>query len=133
VSPSAGSSPTSAPPASSPTLSPTQAPPSFNPATYPQTWAGAWVDPDSGAGGSLDLTFTKGGPSAEGSLTIEGTACLTSGILDGAIDGGRVAFTVMQRGTTFEFVGTTDGRSMQGRFSADCDDLGGSWTAGRTN
>jgi hypothetical protein len=135
-----GLTPTSTPDRSaattaSPTPSPPPTPtttPTFESAAFPQTWSGTWAAPAAGAGGSLELVLTRGGATAEGTLTIDGTACLASGVVDGAVGGGQILFSISQRGVTFAFSGTTTGPVMEGRFSADCDDLAGTWSLART-
>src|SRR5687767_3964388 len=63
-----------APPAATPSPTPTPAPPISE---FPQSWTGTWGDPVTGGSGSLELTLTGKDADFGGSITMDGTACLS--------------------------------------------------------
>jgi len=95
------------------------------------SWAGTWLDPVTGGSGSLELTLTGKDAEFGGSITMDGTACLSGGILDGAYDGRDIGFVVTQRGVQMRFAGTTQNSTITGTFATDCDGMDGTWTADR--
>ena len=64
---------------------------------------------------------------------MDGTACLSNGIIDGAYDGRAIEFTVTQRAVEVRFAGEADAATMTGTFTTDCDAMDGSWTATRSS
>jgi hypothetical protein len=136
ITPSAGPSIASATPTPSstplamPTASPTPAPAIDE---FPQSWAGTWADPVTGGSGSLELTLTGKGADFGGSITMDGTACLSGGILTGAYDGRDIEFEVGQRDVEIRFVGRASAAAITGTFASDCDGMDGTWTVTRSS
>jgi hypothetical protein len=125
----APASPTTAPTATPvPTRAPTAPPPVD---AFPQTWAGTWTDPVTGGAGSLELVLTGEGDAFGGSITMDGTACLANGILDGRYDGREIAFTVSQRDVDLAFVGQAADGGLRGTFTSTCEGMDGSWEVHR--
>lgn len=122
-------SPTPPPPAT-PTPTPTPPPPISE---FPQSWTGTWQDPVTGGSGSLELTLTGKDATFGGSITMDGTACLSGGILDGAYDGRDIGFVVTQRGVEMRFAGTAQNATISGTFATDCDAMDGTWTVTRSS
>lgn len=121
----------SPPPAPTPTPRRTPAPAISE---FPQAWAGTWQDPVTGGSGSLELTLTGKGADFGGSITMDGTACLSGGILTGAYDGRAIEFTIGQRDVEIRFVGAAgSASSMSGTFTTDCDAMDGTWTVTRSS
>lgn len=117
-------------PAATPGLTPTPPPPISE---FPQSWAGTWQDPVTGGSGSLELTLTGKDAEFGGSITMDGTACLSGGILDGAYDGRDIGFGVGQRGVEMRFAGTAQGATITGTFATNCDAMDGTWTVERSS
>ena len=86
-----------------------------------------------GGSGSLELTLTGKDAEFGGSITMDGTACLSGGILDGAYDGRDIGFVVTQRGVQMRFAGTAQAATISGTFATDCDGMDGTWTVARTS
>ena len=119
-----------APPAATPTPTPTPPPPISE---FPQSWTGSWQDPVTGGSGSIGLTLTGKDAGFGGSITMDGTACLSGGILDGAYDGRDIGFVVTQRGVEMRFAGTAQNATISGTFATDCDGMDGTWTVTRSS
>jgi len=120
----------SPPPVATPTPSPTPAPAIDE---FPQSWTGTWADPVTGGSGSLELTLTGKGADFGGSITMDGTACLSGGILTGAYDGRDIEFEVGQRDVEMRFVGRASAAAIAGTFASDCDAMDGTWTVTRSS
>lgn len=139
ASPTATAAPTASPPPTAaatatpvPTLVPTADPTDPPPVSeFPQTWTGSWEDPATGGTGALELVLTGKGGEFGGTITMDGTACLVTGTLEGSYDGRDIAFTVSQRGTILEFAGTAGDDGIDGTIRSECDALDGTWTAQR--
>lgn len=86
-----------------------------------------------GGSGSIGLTLTGKGADFGGSITMDGTACLSGGILTGAYDGRDIEFTVGQRDVEIRFAGTADDATIVGTFATDCDGMDGTWTVMRSS
>ncbi len=86
-----------------------------------------------GGSGSIELTLTGKDAEFGGSITMDGTACLSGGILDGAYDGRDIGFVVTQRGVQMRFAGTAQNATISGTFATDCDAMDGTWTAVRSS
>jgi hypothetical protein len=87
-----------------------------------------------GGSGSLELTLTGKGADFGGSITMDGTACLSGGILTGAYDGRAIEFMVGQRDVEMQFVGAAQAASsMSGTFTTDCDAMDGTWSVTRSS
>lgn len=119
-----------APPAATPSPTPTPPPPISE---FPQSWAGTWQDPVTGGSGSLELTLTGKDAEFGGSITMDGTACLSGGILTGAYDGRDIGFMVGQRDVEIRFAGTAQDAMIAGTFATDCDGMDGTWTVVRSS
>ena len=117
-------------PAATPTASPTPAPAIDE---FPQSWTGTWADPVTGGSGSLELTLTGKGADFGGSITMDGTACLSGGILTGAYDGRDIEFEVGQRDVEIRFVGRASAAAITGTFTSECDAMDGTWTVSRSS
>jgi hypothetical protein len=117
-------------PAPTPSPTPTPPPPISE---FPQSWTGTWQDPVTGGSGSLELTLSGKDAEFGGSITMDGTACLSGGILDGAYDGRDIGFVVTQRGVQMRFAGTAQNATISGTFATDCDAMDGTWTVARTS
>jgi hypothetical protein len=116
-----------------PTLAPTAKPTAPPPVeAFPQTWTGSWQDPVTGGSGSLSLVLTGRGSDFGGTISIDGTACLADGVLDGTYDDGDIAFTVGQRDVTFTFRGEANDAEIRGTFQSACDAMDGTWVVQRT-
>jgi hypothetical protein len=127
----AQATPTPSPiPVATPTAPPTPAPAIDE---FPQSWAGTWADPVTGGSGSLELTLTGKGADFGGSITMDGTACLSGGILTGAYDGRDIEFEVGQRDVRMRFVGRASAAAITGTFGSDCDAMDGTWTVTRSS
>jgi hypothetical protein len=61
---------------------------------------------------------------------MDGTACFTSGGMQGTIDGDTVAFEVVGRDQV-AFEGTIAGDRVSGTFTMSCDGSQGTWEASR--
>ncbi len=118
------------PPAATPSPTPTPPPPISD---FPQSWTGTWQDPVTGGSGSLELTLTGKDAEFGGSITMDGTACLSSGILNGAYDGRDIGFVVGQRAVELRFAGTAQAGTISGTFATDCDGMDGTWTVVRSS
>jgi hypothetical protein len=130
ASPTTEPSPTPAPtPTRAPTPEPTAAPPVE---AFPQTWAGTWTDPVTGGAGSLELVLDGEGSAFGGSITMDGTACLVGGLLDGRYDGDEIVFTVTQRGVDLSFVGEASDAGLRGTFTSTCEGMDGTWEVQRS-
>ena len=128
----ASASPTLIPTATAtraPTPEPTAAPPVDE---FPQTWTGSWQDPVSGGTGSLTLVLTGRGSSFGGTITMDGTACLGDGILNGTYDDDAIAFSVGQRDVEIAFEGEATDAEIRGTFRSDCDAMDGTWQVQRS-
>jgi len=119
----------SATPTRAPTPEPTAAPPVE---AFPQTWTGSWQDPVSGGTGSLTLVLAGRGSSFGGTITMDGTACLGDGILNGTYDDGDITFTVGQRDVEIAFEGEATDAEIRGTFRSDCDTMDGTWQVQRS-
>lgn len=119
-----------APPAATPSPTPTPPPPITE---FPQSWTGTWQDPVTGGSGSLELTLTGKDAEFGGSITMDGTACLSGGILTGAYDGRDIGFMVGQRDVEIRFAGTAQAGTITGTFATDCDAMDGTWTVVRSS
>jgi hypothetical protein len=86
-----------------------------------------------GGSGSLELTLTGRGADFGGSITMDGTACLSGGILTGAYDGRDIEFEVGQRDVEIRFVGRASAAAITGTFASDCDGMDGTWTVTRSS
>lgn len=129
----AGGSPTAppaTPPPATPSPTPTPPPPISD---FPQSWAGTWQDPVTGGSGSLELTLTGKDAEFGGSITMDGTACLSGGILTGAYDGRDIGFEVGQRDVEIRFAGTAHDGTITGTFATECDGMDGTWTVARSS
>jgi hypothetical protein len=124
-SPTMTSTPT---PTQAPTAEPTAAPPVDE---FPQTWTGSWEDPVTGGTGSLSLALTGRGSDFGGTITMDGTACLGDGILNGTYDGDAIEFTVGQRDVEIRFEGEASDAEIRGTFRSDCDGMDGTWQVQR--
>ncbi len=135
-------------PSIAPSLPPTAAPPTPTPppspppaadaraharrppiSEFPQSWTGTWQDPVTGGSGSLELTLNGKGSDFGGSITMDGTACLSTGILDGATTGAPSSSAVTQRAVEVRFRGRGRRRDHDGhlrdRLRRDGRDLDG--------
>jgi len=142
---SASTSPggTGAPPSTGPSAAPTLPMPTATPgptptppppiSEFPQSWTGTWQDPVTGGSGSLELTLTGKDAEFGGSITMDGTACLSGGILNGAYDGRDIGFMVGQRDVEIRFAGTAQAGMITGTFATDCDGMDGTWTVARSS
>jgi hypothetical protein len=93
------------------------------------TWSGTWTSTTgNGGGGAIAVDWTQVGADLEGSITLDGTACLGSGVVRGTVDELHIAFTVGQRDVTIEYEGTIAGGTMSGTFLTRCDIDSGTWT-----
>ena len=129
-----GAGPTIALPTPTPSPSPTAAStasptPAPGIEEFPQTWSGTWADPVTGGSGSIELTLTGKGADFGGSITMDGTACLSGGILTGSYDGRDIEFEVGQRDVEMRFVGRAIAAAIAGTFASDCDGMDGTWTS----
>ena len=82
---------------------------------FPQSWTGTWQDPVTGGSGSLELTLTGKDAEFGGSITMDGTACLSRRDPGGAYDGRDIGFVVTQRGVQMRFAGGATDRRSPGR------------------
>ena len=64
---------------------------------------------------------------------MDGTACLSNGILSGTYDGPDIEFSVGQRDVDMRFIGTGDDATMAGTFATDCDAMDGTWRVSRSD
>ncbi len=125
---------TTASPAETPAASPSETPGTDGTTSKRDltgSWAGTWVNvtPD-GAAGTLELTWVQKGTALEGTITIEGTACLNAGTTTGSLSGRDVVFGVAQREVRVDFTGTVSGDTMSGTYSSiNCDGAAGNWQA----
>ncbi len=82
--------------------------------------------------GGIGVTWTQRGHALDGTITMDGTACLSSGVVRGTVSGLRVDFSVVQREVIIDFVGRISSATMSGTFSTGCDIGKGKWTMRKT-
>ncbi len=78
---------------------------------------------------TFEVTWNQQGSALEGTITIEGTACLTAGVVRGTLSGNDIDFGVVQREVEVNYTGTVFGDTMSGTYSTTCDNARGEWEA----
>jgi len=91
-------------------------------------WSGTWTDSSSGTASGLSLFLHQQGSQVTGDINIEGTACLSSGVVNGIVSGTDVTLRVSQRELELVFEGTLNGNKMSGTYTNSCDGLSGPWS-----
>jgi hypothetical protein len=96
------------------------------------TWSGDWerTAPIPG-NGTMDLELTNDGGDLSGTITVTGSACMTSHDVTGTLDGDDVTFAVSDGGITASYEGSVDGTDLSGTMTVTCPDVGtgtGTWT-----
>lgn len=96
--------------------------------TMSGTWSGQWTDPGTGVSSSLVFSLDQSGSDLTGSLTIDGTSCLSGGVLVGEAHGTAVRFDVKDREVEITYDGTLHGTTMSGEYFSTCDAPRGTWS-----
>jgi hypothetical protein len=93
------------------------------------TWNGTWTDDQSGTQNSLTFTLRQQGSVLDGSIAIDGTACLSGGVVQGEAHGHFLRFTVVGREVRMTFNGSFSGTTMNGTYTTTCEAPTGTWNA----
>jgi hypothetical protein len=131
---SAPSGSSSTPPAPGPTTaSPT--PTQSVADTLTGTWTGTYESTSTtGANGTFTIQFTQTGSQLSGTIDIQGSPCITTGTISGALNGGQITFGAVKGTQTIAYAGSVSGSTMSGTYSApQCDNGKGTWTASKSN
>ena len=130
-----GTSPVIVPPTSTAAPSVTAVPsPSPTPAPTASGLAGQWngtwqnSQPDH-ASGTFTLKWTQTGSNLSGTITINGTPCLTGGTIAGTVNGGAISFGVVSGEVQVSYDGSVSGNKMQGTYATTCGNAKGAWAA----
>ena len=95
------------------------------------TWNGQWANstPDDSTG-TFTMEWIQQGSALAGTVTIEGTPCLTGGTMTGQLNGDQISFGVVQGEVTVNYSGVlkNDG-SMAGTYETTCGNAQGTWQA----
>jgi hypothetical protein len=95
-------------------------------------WSGSWERTEPVPGnGELNLDLSQDGGAISGSLSVTGSACMTTHDVTGTLDGDHVDFEVSDGGLTAAYDGTLDGTEMTGTMTVTCPGVGtgtGTWT-----
>ena len=89
---------------------------------------GEWADSSSGATNSVNFVLRQQGSAVNGTITMDGTPCLTSGVVEGIVSGHDVTLNVSQRELELTFEGMLNGATMSGTYTNTCDGLSGPWS-----
>jgi hypothetical protein len=81
--------------------------------------------------GTFTIEFQQDGDALSGTISIEGTPCLTGGSITGTLVGDEIEFGAVEGQVEVEYRGTVDGDRMAGTWSTDCGDADGDWEAAR--
>jgi hypothetical protein len=98
------------------------------------SWSGTWANttPDQ-ATGTFEIEWDQQGDALVGTITIDGTPCLSGGEITGRVNGPQIEFGVVSGEVEVSYTGVYDGQiSMSGTYSTSCGDAEGSWEATRT-
>jgi hypothetical protein len=97
------------------------------------TWSGTWTNtvPDQSTG-TFEIQWGQEGSVLSGTITIEGTPCLTDGSINGALNGNSIAFGVVQGDVQVAYTGSVSGNTMSGTYATDCGNAVGTWEATKT-
>jgi hypothetical protein len=99
------------------------------------TWSGPWADSTGNTTGTFELGWRQDGSKLTGTITINGTFCLTGGAVTGDLGGSRIEFELVglaQRNVELKYEGTATGLRMSGTYSTNCDNTTGTWKATKT-
>src|SRR5262245_9908339 len=96
------------------------------------TWSGGWerTAPIPG-NGELTLDLSDDGGALSGSVTVTGSACMTTHDVSGTPDGDTVPLAVSDGGITADYEATRDSTRLSGTMTATCPDVGtgtGTWS-----
>lgn len=96
------------------------------------TWHGTWANttPDHSTG-TFIVRWVQTGSTLTGTITIDGTPCLTGGTITGTIAGGTIRFGAVKGQVEVAFVGAVAGSTMGGTYSTGCGNAKGNWQAGK--
>jgi hypothetical protein len=113
------------------TAAATTAPP-VNGAGLTGTWNGTWTNttPDHSTG-TFRVSWVQAGSRLTGTITINGTPCLSGGTIDGTVAGGTISFGAVKGQVNVAFVGAVAGSTMGGTYSTGCGNAKGTWRAGK--
>jgi hypothetical protein len=95
-------------------------------------WVGTWANqtPDHSTG-ALSLTWTQTGSALAGTITIDGTPCLSGGSITGTVIGNAIQFGTVSGQVVVNYTGQISGATISGTYETDCGNARGSWTANK--
>lgn len=94
------------------------------------TWKGDWenTSPDSSRG-TFTIQWQQLGTGLTGTITVNGTPCLTGGSISGSVSGDHIDFGVVTGQAQVVYTGSVNGTKMSGTYSTSCGNAQGNWTA----
>lgn len=97
------------------------------------TWSGTWANstPDD-ATGTFEIAWTQDGTKLSGTITIDGTPCLSGGTITGKIRGNAINFGVVEGQVEVNYAGEVEGDTMSGTYATSCGNANGDWEATKT-
>ncbi len=97
-------------------------------------WSGTWTstNPDDGSTGTFEIQWAQAGSALSGTITVNGTPCLTTGAITGTLAGDAIEFGSIQGQFDVDFSGTVAGETMSGTYSTSCGPAEGDWEAAKT-
>jgi hypothetical protein len=101
--------------------------------TLTGTWHGTWQEtgPDI-TSGAFTVVWTQKGNAVNGTISVTGTQCITTGPVSGTVKGNTITFGVVQGLRTITYTGTYNSMTMSGTFDAPkCGEAVGTWSAHR--
>jgi hypothetical protein len=81
--------------------------------------------------GTFTIDFEQDGSALSGTISIEGTPCLTGGSISGTVVGNEIEFGAVEGEVEVDYRGSVAGDTMGGTWSTDCGDAEGEWEAAR--
>lgn len=98
------------------------------------TWSGTWTstNPDDGSTGTFEIQWAQAGSNLAGTITVNGTPCLSTGAITGTLAGDAIEFGSIQSQFDVDFMGTVAGEAMSGTYSTNCGPAEGDWGATKT-
>lgn len=108
------------------------------PASIAGTWNGTWAsDQYVGLTGGFTLNFVQRGSSLSGTITINGSKCISGATISGQLSGNKISFGAVKGAETVAYEGTWSGAAMGGTWAVtqasggECTMDSGSWQAAR--
>lgn len=126
--PAVSEAPTTEAPSPTPIIDPTPD------AELTGTWSGTWTstNPDDGSTGTFEIQWAQAGSNLAGTITVNGTPCLSTGAITGTLAGDAIEFGSIQSQFDVDFTGTVAGEAMSGTYTTTCGPAEGDWEATKT-